>query len=426
MSPQDVAEDMTAVDTKTTEKPLARQQAALAGYRVVDLTQFEAGTSTTEALAWLGADVIKVEAPVRGEQGRHSSTERPGLDSMYFISLNANKRSVTLDLKTEDGKRLLRELIEVSDVFVENFGPGAIERLGFDYESVRAVNPRVVYGSIKGFDPDGPYGGFLAFDSIGQATGGVLSLTGEPDGPPLKPGPSFGDTGTGLHLAIGILAALLQRDRTGEGQVVRVSMQEAMVNFCRQNLSRVRPDGAPVPRYGNHSPLGSGPADLFPCHPGGPNDYVFLYTSRAGSQHWERLLEVIGRTDLLGDPRFATPELRGSHPQEIIDIVSVWTRKYTKFEVMEEVGRAGVPVGAVMDSRDLMTNEHLRKNGTFVTVDHGQRGPVTIPGWPVRMSGSHVPPVAAPLLGQDTEAVLTDLLGLSAEDVADLRARRVV
>jgi formyl-CoA transferase len=415
------------VDPTTIEKPKPTSQtAALTGYRVVDLTQFESGTSCTEALAWLGADVIKVEVPGRGEQGRHSSTERPGLDSMYFISLNANKRSVTLDLKTEDGKRLLRELLKVSDVFVENFAPGVIERLGFDYESVRAVNPRVVYGSIQGFDPEGPYGSFLSFDSIAQATGGVLSLTGEPDGPPLKPGPSFGDTGSGLHLAIGILAALIQRDTTGEGQMIRVSMQEAMVNFCRQNFSRVKPGGAPIGRYGNHSPLGSGPADLFPCAPGGPNDYVFLYTSRAGSQHWERLLEVIGRTDLLGDPRFATPELRGSHPDEIIDIVSVWTRQHTKFEVMETVGRAGVPVGAVMDSRDLMTDDHLRRNGTFTTVEHGQRGPVTIPGWPVRMSGSNVPPTSAPLLGQDTEAVLTDLLGLTPADVQDLRTRRVI
>ncbi len=412
--------------TTITNPGLGQRGAALTGCRIVDLTQFESGTSCTEALAWLGADVIKVEAPGRGEQGRHSSTERPGLDSMYFISLNANKRSVTLDLKTEDGKRLLRELLKVSDVFVENFAPGVIERLGFDYESVRAVNPRVVYGSIKGFDPDGPYGSFLAFDSIAQAMGGVLSLTGEPDGPPLKPGPSFGDTGAGLHLAIGVLGALLQRQVTGEGQMIRVSMQEAMVNFCRQNLSRIKPDGAPIPRYGNHSPLGSGPADLFPCHPGGPNDHVFLYTSRAGSQHWERLLEVIGRTDLLGDPRFATPELRGSHPQEIIEIVSVWTRQHTKFEVMDILGRAGVPVGAVMDSRDLLGDAHLRRNGTFVTVDHGQRGPVTIPGWPVKMSASHVPPVAAPLLGQDTEAVLTELLGMSAADVADLRTRRVV
>jgi formyl-CoA transferase len=203
-------------------------------------------------------------------------------------------------------------------------------------------------------------------------------------------------------------------------------MQEAMVNFLRQNMSRVKPGDPPIPRYGNRSPLGSGPADIFPCKPGGPNDYVFLYTSRAGSQHWERLLDVIGRTDLVGDPRFATPELRGMHPEEIIEIVSAWTRQHTKFEVMEKVGAAGVPVGAVMDTRDLYEDEHLNRNGTIVTIEHKQRGPVTIPGWPVRMSDCHVPPVAAPLLGEDTESVLTEILEMSADEVARLREQRIV
>ena len=407
-------------------EPRQVELAALTGVRVVDLTQFESGTSCTEALAWLGAEVIKVEPPGRGEQGRHSSRDVPEWDAMYFVSLNANKRSVTLDLKSERGKDVMRELVRASDVLVENFAPGVIERLGFDYESVRELNPRLIYGSIKGFDPDGPYGSFLAFDSIAQASGGILSLTGEPSGPPMKPGPSFGDTGTGLHLAIGILAALIQRQATGRGQLVQCAMQDAMVNFLRQNMSRVKPGDPPMPRYGNRSPLGSGPADIFPCQPGGPNDYVFLYTSRAGSLHWERLLDVIGRTDLLGDPRFATPELRGMHPEEIIEIVSAWTRQHTKFEVMERVGTAGVPVGAVMDTRDLYQDEHLNRNGTIVTIQHKQRGPVTIPGWPVRMSDCHVPVVAAPLLSEDTESVLTEILGMSADEVARLRERRIV
>lgn len=414
------------MDSRTVERPRQVEHAALSGVRVVDLTQFESGTSCTEALAWLGAEVIKVEPPGRGEQGRHSSRDVPEWDAMYFVSLNANKRSITLDLKSEEGKAVMRRLIEVSDVFVENFAPGAIERLGFGYDTVREINPRMIYGSIKGFDPAGAYGNFLAFDSIAQATGGILSVTGEPSGPPMKPGPSFGDTGTGLHLAIGILAALIQRQVTGRGQLVECAMQEAMVNFLRQNMSRVRPGDPPIPRYGNRSPLGSGPADVFPCKPGGPNDYVFLYTSRAGSQHWERLLGVIGRTDLLGDPRFSTPELRGMHPQEIIEIVSVWTRQLTKFEVMETVGAAGVPVGAVMDTRDLYEDEHLNQNGTIVTIEHKQRGPVTIPGWPVRMSGCHVPVVAAPLLGEDTESVMIEILGMGANEVARLRELRIV
>lgn len=265
---------------------------------------------------------------------------------------------------------------------------------------MRTVNPRIVYGSIKGFDRASPYADLLAFDAIAQATGGILSITGEPDDPPLKPGPSFGDTGTCLHLAIGILAALLQRQTTGEGQLVRVSMQEAMINFCRQNFSRMSADTDVIPRRGNHSSLGSGPADVFPCAPSGPNDYVYLYTSRAGSRMWENLLSATGREDLLSDPRFATPELRGHHPREIYDIVSAWTRTRTKREVMEIVGAGGVPVGAGFDSRDLYCNDYLRDSGMIVTLDHPQRGRVTILGWPVRMSGSHVPPAIARFLAR--------------------------
>src|ERR687888_139600 len=206
---------------------------ALSGVRVIDLTQFEAGTSCTETLAWLGADVIKVEEPTQGDQGRRASTDKPGVDSYYFMLLNANKKSVTLNLKDERGKEVMRKLIAEGDVMVENFAPGVIERLGFGYDEVRKINPRIIYAQIKGFAPEGPYGNYLAFDMIAQSVGGALSTTGEIDGRPLKPGPTIGDTGSGLHTAIGILAALYQRQITGRGQRIEVAMQEAVINFCR-------------------------------------------------------------------------------------------------------------------------------------------------------------------------------------------------
>ncbi len=409
------------MELTTAPRSSRTEGAALSGVRVVDLTQFEAGTSCTEALAWLGAEVIKVEPPGTGEQGRHASRDVPEWDAMYFVTLNANKRSITLNLKTEAGQAAIRDLIRESDVFVENFAPGAIERLGLDYKTVSALNPRIIYGSIKGFDPDGPMGHVLAFDPIAQASGGIMSVTGLPEGIPLKTGPSFGDTGTGVHLAIGILAALVQRYATGRGQLVRVAMQEAMLNFLRQNMSKVKPGDPPAGRNGNRSALGTGPADIFPCKPFGPNDYVYLYTSRAGDRQWERLLEVIGRPDLIGDPRYATPELRGSRPDEILALFSDWTKQYTKFEIVEILGPKGVPVAPVMDTRDLYNDEYLNQNGAIVTVEHKQRGRVTFPGWPVKMSDSQVPVVAAPLLGEDTESVLTEILGRSPEQVEEMR-----
>jgi formyl-CoA transferase len=389
---------------------------ALKGIRVLDLTQFESGTACTQALAWLGADVIKVERP-----GRGASSDIPGADSFYFLLLNANKRSVTLNLQHEDGKALFRRLLKAADVMIENFAPGAIERLGFDYETVREVNPRIVYAQIKGFAPDGPYADFLSFDPIAQAAGGIMSLTGESDQPPLKPGPTIGDTGTGLHACIGILAALYEREQTGLGQRVEVAMQDAMVNFCRIAYARQLMTGRAAERVGNKSPLGySAPSDIYPCRPGGPGDYCFIYTSRAGNHHWDRLLEVVGRSDLIGDPRFATPELRLENQEAVDEVITPWTRAHTKHEVMETLGRAGVPAGAVFDTMDLATDEHLRARGIFAEVDHPVRGKFVMPSWPVKMSRSEVEVVAAPLLGVSNDEVYGDLLGLTDEQLKGL------
>ena len=396
---------------------------ALAGIRVLDLTQFESGTACTQALAWLGADVIKIERPGRGEQGRGASTDVPGEDSYYFLLLNANKRSVTLNLQHEEGKALFARLLGEADVMIENFAPGAIERLGFGYETAREINPRIVYAQIKGFAPDGPYADFLAFDPIAQAAGGIMSLTGASDSPPVKPGPTVGDTGTGLHACIGILAALYEREHTGLGQRVEVAMQDAMVNFCRIAYARQLMTGRAAERVGNKSPLGySAPSDIYPCSPGGPGDYCFIYTSRAGNHHWDRLLDVIGRRDLLDDPRFATPELRLANQEAVDEVITPWTSARSKQDVMETLGRAGVPAGAVFDTMDLSTDPHLRERGVFAEVDHPFRGRFVMPGWPVKMSRSEVEVVAAPLLGVSNEEVYSELLGLERADLERLGA----
>ena len=397
-------------------------ETALAGVKVLDLTQFEAGTSATETLAWLGADVIKVENPEGGEQGRYASRDRPDADSYYFLLLNANKRSITCNLKSERGKALLRAMIPQADVFIENFAPGVIERLGFGYDEVSRINPRIVYATIKGFGPGSRYERFLSFDMIAQATGGIMSITGEPDGRPIKPGTTVGDTGTGLHCAIGILAALYQRDRTGEGQLVQVAMQDAMTNYCRIAYATQARDNAPCPRTGNQVVLGTtAPSDTYRCKGDGPNDYVYIYSSRAGNAQWERLLKVIGREDLLGDPRFATPQARADHVREVDALVQAWCRDKGKYEVMETLGRAGVPAGAVMDTMELSEDPNLRAREIFVTVDHPVRGAFTMPGWPVKLSRSHVPVTPAPLLGADNEAVYGSWLGYTREQLADLK-----
>lgn len=402
---------------------------ALAGIRVIDFTQFEAGTSCTETLAWLGAEVIKIERPGSGEQGRGASRDVEDADSFYFMVLNANKKSVTIDLKQQDGIDLTLQLLRDADVVVENFGPGTLERLGLGYDVVQAVNPSIIYAQIKGYGSDSPYASFLAFDAIAQAVGGVMSVTGYHDGEPLKPGPTFGDTGAGLHLCIGILAALYQRVHSGEGQRIEVAMQDSMINFCRISYSRQLMTGRAAERFGNQSALAvTAPSNIYPCKPGGQNDYCAIYTTRAenNNQHWDRLLKVISREDLSTDPRFATPEGRQQHADEIDEVIATWTRQHTKQEAMELLGSAGVPAGAIFDTHELSHDPYLRKRDIFVGVDHPQRGNFVMPGWPVKMSNSLVKVVSAPLLGEHTNEVLREHLGLSDMKITDLRKTGVI
>lgn len=396
---------------------------ALDHVRILDLSHFEAGPSCTELLAFLGADVIKVEPPRIGESGRRFLTDRPGLDSHFFILLNANKRSVTLDLKTDEGRDLFRSLADRVDVVLENFSPGTMERLGLGSADLRERNPRLIYATIKGFGTSGPWSRYKSFNSIALSTGGALSATGLPGGPPLKPGPTIGDTGTGLHCAVGILAALVQRTRTGRGQHVEVSMQDAVVNYMRVPLRHHIESGAVVPRTGNRL-AHAAPTDTYPCAPGGPNDYVYVMSTTP--RMWESLLRTIEREDLIGDPRYDATAERNARFDEVYAIIQAWTERHTKFEVMERLGAAGVPCGAVFDSHDILHHPHLRERGMVAAVEHPTRGTLTMPGCAVQLDDSPVAVVPAPLLGQHNRDVLRGWLGLSDARLRELEATGVV
>src|ERR1700758_2874475 len=314
----------------------------LCGVRVLDLSQFEAGPSCTEALAWLGAEVVKVENPKGGEPGRVlGSGPKPDTDAYYFMIYNANKKSVTVNLKSERGLSLVKEMARRADVMVENMAPRTIERSGLVYDVIRAINPGIIYCQIKGFGEGSPYEKNLAFDMIAQAAGGPISVTGDADRPPVKPGPSFGDTGTGMLMAASSLAALYRRDRTGKGRRLQVAMQDAMVHYMRVPFSRTQLSGQAQIRGGSSrsNPL-LAPSALYPCKPGGPNDYVYVFTSRANPEHWTRLLKAIDRADLIGDARYETGPARGERAAEVDEIIATWTRQHTKQEAMKIIGAA--------------------------------------------------------------------------------------
>ena len=403
----------------------------LEGVRVLDLTQFEAGPSCTEALAWLGAEVVKVENPQGGEAGRYllgrSSDQTRNQDSWYFLLFNANKKSITVNLKSGRGLNLVKDMARRADIMVENFAPGAIERLGLGYEAVRAVNPGIIYAQVKGFGTGGPYEGNLAFDMIAQATGGVMSITGEPDGPPLKPGVTLGDTGTGMLLAISILGALYRRRATGEGERIEIAMQDAMLQYIRVALSTQATYGVPAKRNGSKVISGFAvPSGIYPCKPGGPNDYLYVYTSRTNPAHWRRLLEVIGRKELIGDARFDTAAARLEHEPEVDAMISAWTRQHDKREAMRILGNAGVPAGAIFDTMELTEDADFERRGIMQTMAHPTIGPFKMPGWPVRFGGRTPEVKPAPLLGQHTSEVLGEWLGLDAQAIDQLTKESVI
>lgn len=393
--------------------------AALDGVRVLDLTQYEAGTSCTQYLAWFGADVVKVEPP-GGEPGRH--TEGPGRDSLYFLSFNHNKKSVCLDLAKPEGKEIFLEMLPRFDVVVENFTLGTMEKLGLGYDVLKERHPAVIYATIKGFGTYGPYANFKSFDWVAQAAGGGFSVTGEPDGPPMRPGASVCDTGSGMHAAMGILAAYIQRLRTGKGQMVEIALQETMTNFMRQQLSLRQRRPGPVPRRGNK--LGIPPSDLYPCAGGGPNDWAFIMV--VTDRMWDSLLAAIDRLDLNDDPRFNTLRARIEHGDELYEEIAAWTRQRSNFEVMETLGTAGVPCSATYDSDDIFADKHLRARGQIRTISHPVNGDVEMLAPPIHLSDSEVEMVRAPLLGEHTAEVLAAELGLDEEALAKLEAGGVV
>jgi len=393
--------------------------AALDGVKVLDLTQYEAGTTCTQYLAWFGAEVVKLERPGTGDPGR--ATEGYGVDSLYFLSFNHNKKSVAIDLTAPEGRELFLRLVPRFDIVVENFTLGTMEGLGLGYEVLRERNPALIYATIKGFGTYGPYAHFKCFDWVAQAAGGAFSITGEPDGPPMRPGATVADTGTGMHAAMGILAAYIQRLRTGKGQKVEVSMQETVANYMRMPMStRERYDG-PVPRRGNS--LG-GPSDLYPCAPGGPNDWVFIMI--VTDRMWDALTVALERPELGTDPRFATARDRARNRDALYEEIAAWTRQRTKWEAMEHLASHGVPCSAVYDTEDLLRDKHLRARGMIRTIEHPVRGRVEMLAPPIHLSDSEVEMVRAPLLGEHTAEVLQRELGMTAAELQDLAARGIL
>ncbi len=395
---------------------------ALSGIRIIDMTHNQAGPACTQILGFLGADVIKLEEPKGGDVARTNMRDGKGPDSLFFLVLNANKKSLTLNLKTEEGKALFRQVIEKSDVLVENFGPGALERLGFGYEALAKINPRLIYATIKGFGTYGPYSGYKSFEPIAQAMGGAMSVTGFPDGPPTYIWPSIGDSGTGMHMAIGILAALQQRHATGRGQQVEVSMQDAVVNICRVSLRDHQRYGHVMPRTGNQ--LGRNvPGTIYACAPGGPNDYVFIY---AQPQMWPAVVRVLGRPELAEDARFKTPEARWENRAALDAIVEAWTRQRSKQEVMRLMGEAGVPCGACQDTGEVLADPHLRAREMIVDVDYPERGTYQTVGCPIKLSASPVTVSRPPLLGEQTDALLRELCDVAPGDLKRLHDDGIV
>jgi formyl-CoA transferase len=405
---------------------------ALEGVRVLDMTHVQSGPSCTQILAWLGADVVKLEAPT-GDITRQQLRDLPDVDSLYFTMLNCNKRSITLNTKSDRGKELFTELLKSSDVLVENFAPGALDRMGFPWERIQEINPRLIYASIKGFGP-GRYANFKAYETVAQAMGGAMSTTGYEDGPPTSTGAQIGDSGSGIHLVAGILAALFQRVSTNRGQRVQVAMQEAVLNLTRVKLRdhqrlahgplREYPNaefGDEVPRSGNASGGGQ-PGWAVRCAPGGPNDYIYVIVQPVG---WPKIAELVGKPELADDEDWNTPEARLSKLDKMFALIEEWTEQHSKWEVMDKLNELNVPCGPILSTKDLINDETLAANQAVVEVPHPQRGSFKTVGCPLKLSDSPVEFRTSPLLGEHTAEIYHEF-GVDESELEELRAAGVI
>ncbi len=404
---------------------------ALSGFRILDMTHVQAGPTATQLMAWLGADVIKLEPPT-GDVTRGQLRDVPNADSLYFTMLNCNKRSITVNMKSQEGKAVVVELLKECDAVLENFGPGVIDRLGFSWDKVHQINPRIVMASIKGFGSSGPYADFKAYENVAQAMGGAMSTTGFLDGPPLVTGAQIGDTGTGLHLVIGILAALHHRNRTGTGQYVEVAMMDGVMNLCRVKfrdhqrlarspLSEYSLDTAGMqatPRSGNDS--GGGQlGNAIKCKPGGPNDWLYVVVQEAV---WDALARRVGGEALAADPRFASIGERRKNQNEMWRLLNEFASRYTKRELMAILNPLEVPCGPIMSTADLANDEHVAGREMWVELDHPQRGKWYNVGMPIKLSDSPATIERSPLLGEHTAEVLKEVLGYDDAKIAALKS----
>jgi len=421
---------------RVSSKPFGMDGKALQGVRILDFTHVQSGPTCTQLLAWFGADVIKVERPGVGDITRGQLRDVPNADSLYFTMLNSNKRSITIDSKHPQGKRVLDELIKTCDVLVENFAPGALDRMGLTWEHIHNTNPRMIVASVKGFGP-GPYEDCKVYENIAQCAGGSASTTGFRDGPPLVTGAQIGDSGTGLHLALGIVTALFQRNRTGRGQRVLAAMQDGVLNLCRVKLRDQQrlahgplkeysqygenvPFGEATPRAGNDSGGGQ-PGWILKCKgwETDPNAYVYFITQ---APVWEKICDLIGKPEWKTDPDYATPPARLPRLREIFNTIEDWTATMTKFEVMDKCNAFDIPVGPILSMKEIAEEPALRATGTVVEVDHPTRGKYLTVGNPIKLSDSISEVQRSPLLGEHTDEILKKVLKLSARDIAEIKA----
>jgi formyl-CoA transferase len=413
---------------------------ALDGVKVLDFTHVQSGPTCTQLLAWFGADVIKVERPGAGDVTRGQLRDVPGADSLYFTMLNHNKRSITIDAKNPVGKELIEGLMKTCDVLVENFGPGVLDRMGFTWERIQEINPRLIYASIKGFGP-GPYEDCKVYENVAQCTGGSASTTGFRDGPPLVTGAQIGDSGTGLHLCLGIVTALYQRTMTNKGQRVTVAMQDGVLNLCRVKLrdqQRLKtgplteysqygqdiPFGDATPRAGNDSGGGQ-PGWILKCKgwETDPNAYIYFITQ---APVWAEICKVIGEEGWITHPDYAKPEARLPRLKHIFDRIEAWTMTKTKFEAMDLLNQYDIPCGPILSMKELAEEKSLRETGTVVEVDHPKRGKYLSVGNPIKLSASPSEVVRSPLLGEHTDEIMRQVLRYDEKRVAEVKASGAV